>query len=328
MNTESVSAVRGVGPVQLKRLERLGIFTRHDLILHLPFRYEDRTRLTPLRDLKPDEPAVVVAEIVRVSEVSGRRGLHVHVIDGVDSLVMRLIHFNARQRRAFRVGHWVTLFGRVRRGPLGREMVHPEYRISAARPGDPRPEYVPIYPVTAGLSSRAIGKWIQDTLGDESLLPNYEVDDYTLSDALTTLHRPDPKKGLADIESARRRVAIDEIISFSLLRMKNDADLRGTKATPLPSQQALGRALLGDLGFNLTAAQKRVVTDVLNDTLARHSRCTVFCKVTSVPVKQWLPLSLRLERQRMARKRPYLRLLNSWRNSTMRRSHSGLNPWG
>ena len=144
-----VDAAPSAKPGHDARLEKLGIRSRLDLVLHLPLRYEDETRLTALKDVRPGEPALVEAEVVEAKvEYRGRRTLVAKLTDGERELWVRFLHFYPSQVKQFQEGRRVRLFGEVRPGFFGDEMVHPRYRIVGK--DAPLPESLtPVYPTTA-----------------------------------------------------------------------------------------------------------------------------------------------------------------------------------
>src|SRR5512140_2239128 len=172
----SVAADR---PQLLSRLAKLGIRSKLDLVLHLPLRYEDETQLTKLADVKPGVPALVEADVVS-SEVKyrPRRTLVVKLTDGERDLWVRFLNFYPSQVKQFSEGRRFRLFGEVRPGFFGDEMVHPKYRVVA--PGAPLSKSLtPVYPTTAGLSQALLRQKIDealdslvldDTLEEEQLL--------------------------------------------------------------------------------------------------------------------------------------------------------------
>ncbi len=266
----AVTSLPGIGSGNAEKLARLAIHTVRDLILHAPFRYQDRTRSVPLDELTPGRECLVTDQVVGASIAYGRRRSLVVTLGAAGPrLTVRFFHFNARQRHAFQPGLWMRCFGDVRQGPHGLEMAHPEYRLHGEEPESTTAELTPVYRVTQGLTPKRLGQWIAKALdraveAEFSRLPDGPFPD--LLAAIRFLHRPAAQADADEqIEVARSRVALDEITAHYLV-LKNRQALAKTHSTlPLPSRAQLGRELLRQLGFRLTRAQARVTAEVLND---------------------------------------------------------------
>lgn len=264
-DSEPVSTIRGIGPDNAKRLAKLGIETRLDLVLHLPFRYQNRKETTPLGSLRAGEEYLVVGQITEVtSDPRGRRSLFVGIRDDAGQLAMRLLHYSSSQERSFEKGRWVQLYGKVRMGGRGPEMIHPEYKVSRERV-QPNPEYRPVYPLTQGISQARLRHWISKAFIDLQLLPAYSYNSLTLAQALQVVHHPDVHQNLMDVNVAKRRIAFDELLAFQLVQNKRIVVRRQQRTEPVPSREQLGRQLLNLLDFELTNAQKCVTIEILND---------------------------------------------------------------
>src|SRR5512144_2588313 len=126
----AVTSLPGIGPAVAAAFDRLGLHTLQDLWFHLPLRYEDRTHITAIRDLRAGETAQVEARIEAIeSGFRYRPQLRIAVTDdSQQTLVLRFFHFNRAQVNQLGVGARLRCFGEVRHGKHGLEMVHPEYR--------------------------------------------------------------------------------------------------------------------------------------------------------------------------------------------------------
>ena len=141
------------------KLERLHVHTIQDVLFHLPHRYEDRTKVTPMGALLPSISAVVIGQIDLAQVVFGRRrSLIVRISDGTGSITIRMFYFNRSQEKSFQRGLWVRCYGEVRRGAKGLEMIHPEYRVTAQEPeGGLDTKLTPVYqPLKALVSSYGV----------------------------------------------------------------------------------------------------------------------------------------------------------------------------
>ena len=262
---QRVESLKGVGPSLKAKLERLGIFRVGDLLLHLPIRYQDRSRVVPLRDVHPQQECLVQGQVVDSSLGYGRRrSWLVTIEDGTGYLGLRFFHFSKRQQSGLQPGTYVRCFGEIRFGPRGGgpglEMAHPEYRAFTSEPSDPDPELTPVYPTTKGLGQNRLRGLI-----DQALSLEWPSDSGAPYQTLAYLHRPPADAPAADIERAQERVALDELTAYYLVMKQRQRDRAKSRALPLPQSQQLGRELLRRLGFRLTHAQRRVITEVLED---------------------------------------------------------------
>ena len=265
MIDDSVSTLKGIGPSIAAKLERRGIRSILDLLVHLPYRYQDRSKITALSEVRVGDECFVIGQIVDVQYAYGRRRSLVATIeDGRGYLSMRLFHFNAHQKGALQNGLWLRLFGEARMGPKGLEMVHPEYRAFPERPEPPHPELRPVYPATEGITSNRMSTWLKAALEQRTDLPAHRFDDMTLAEALTILHTP-TLDGASRINDATNRLALDELLAYFLVMKRRQAAARRQETTPLPPARQLGRELLRNVGFTLTGAQRQATTAVLND---------------------------------------------------------------
>jgi ATP-dependent DNA helicase RecG len=273
-----VTTLRGVGDALAGRLAKLGVFTVQDLLFLLPLRYEDRTHVVPIGTLSVGERAVVEAE-VQLTEVvfRGKRQLLSRVADGSGFLTLRFFHFNQRQQESLGRGVRLRCFGEVRRGPLGLEIVHPEYRLLEGAGGELEETLTPVYPGTEGvpqgrlrrLTAQALDAVRQQGLSD--WLPAGAIAKSQwpeLMEALDYVHRPPPDARLdllaAVRHPAQRRLAIEELLAHQLSLKLLRREIRADPAVPLTAHRLTER-LLSSLPFQLTRAQRRAYGEVASD---------------------------------------------------------------
>lgn len=279
LDTATVNTLKGVGDAMAAKLATLGIFTLQDVLFHLPFRYQDRTRLRRIGTLRPGEEGVIEAEVVHSEVVQRqRRSLLVRVADGTGSLTLRFFHFSAKQAQQFEQGKQLQCFGEVRRGPGMLEMVHPEYRLSS-QGAALQNTLTPFYPATEGvqqgtlrkLSDQALAKLHTSALRD--LIPQSMLSPLglpNLSAALNTVHRPPPEADIQQlldgVHPAHRRLALEELVSHRLA-MRQIRDNHQTHEAPvINATSSLADSLKASLAFDLTGAQARVLEELLQDT--------------------------------------------------------------
>ncbi len=268
-----------VSPALAAKLARLGIHREADLALHLPLRWEDETRLTPIRDLLPGATAQVQG-VVRDAKIAyrPRRMLTLTVEDDGGVLGIRFLNFYPSHVKLFQPGEGFRFIGEVRGGFLGLEMVHP--RFSRADADTPLPEQLtPVYPTTAGLGqatlrklvTRALVAPITDTLPAEWLaglgLPGLEA-------SIRLLHQPPLDSALAELESRRhpawQRLAFDELLAQQLSLAAARQSRRQQRTQSLPARRTLTRAFVDALPFELTAAQARAWREISEDLAQPH----------------------------------------------------------
>ena len=189
-------ALRGSAKTLSARLAKLGLNSDAALLLHLPLRYEDETRLTPIDEAPPGMPVQCEVEVVSSEIVfRPRRQLLCRVRDDSGVLLVRLLNFYPSQQKQYAPGARLRLFGEVREGHFGPEMVHPRVCAVAADQSLPQ-ALTPVYPTTAGLSQAALRRLIGQALGRADLadtLPlalRQRFDLAPFAESVTLLHQP------------------------------------------------------------------------------------------------------------------------------------------
>jgi len=253
---------------------RLGIRREQDLVLHLPIRYEDETRITALGALRPGETAQVQGVVVRQEIVARpRRTLAVELRDDSGSITLRFFHFYGSQLRQFAVGNRVRAFGETRGGLFGLEMVHPRYRV--VDEGEPLPQALtPVYPTVSGLGQARLRATILRALRAvqwPETVPAAVLAALGLpasADALRAIHQPAPDTSARALHErttpAWRRVIFDELLAQQLSLQRARA-ARAAQRAPTLSDDVLARCLLQALPFRLTGAQQRVWTQIAGE---------------------------------------------------------------
>lgn len=276
---DSVEKLSGVGPKLAAQLDKLGIRRVADLLFHLPLRYQDRTRLTPIGSLRLNTEALVEGTVDAAQVVFGRRrALVCRVSDGSGAMHLRLFHFSRAQQQRLIAGARIRCFGEARRGPRTIEMVHPEYELlDGDEPVPVAAALTPIYPATEGLHQGRLRRLTDQALAAladreglerEELLPpglRAGLEVQSLADALRFVHRPPPDANvdaLAEgVHPAQRRLAFEELLAHQLSLMKLRTSARRFRA-PVARAARLRQSLLQELGFELTGAQQRVIAEV------------------------------------------------------------------
>ncbi|MFK7912428.1 MAG: ATP-dependent DNA helicase RecG [Pseudomonadales bacterium] len=256
--TDPVTALKGIGPSLRDKLKTIGIHRVGDLLLHLPLRYEDRSTVTPLRSAMAGQTMLIQAQVVDSKVTYGkRRSWLVTVEDGTGFLGLRFYHFSKAQQHSLQTGMYVQAFGTGRFGASGLELTHPEYRGSPEPFTPPEPELTPVYPTTKGLGQLRLRK-----LATAACARIVEHDGWPL-DAIRYLHQPPAAASTEQIEYQQSQIALDELTAYYLIMRHQQRTRQGEQTLALPPVAQLGRELQKRLGFTLTGAQKRALTDVL-----------------------------------------------------------------
>ena len=258
------------------RFARLGLSRAIDFALHLPLRYEDLTRITPLQGLNPGT-TVQVRGVVRSVDPGPRRGsnLTVRVSDDQGEIALRFLHAQPWIRGLLLPGRTVLAHGLVRGGLFGLEMVHPTVR--ADDEGASLPDrLMPIYPTVAGIGQSVLRTAIRNALREADLgetVPPGLIRQLAMpgfAEALKSLHTPlpadAPPEGQDDDRQSPpwRRIILDELIAQQLALARARAERDQVGAAPL-REDTLESQLLAKLPFQLTSAQARVVAEIGRD---------------------------------------------------------------
>jgi len=275
-----ITVLKGVGPAVAEKLAKVGLENLQDVLFHLPSRYQDRTRITPIGALRPGQDAVVAGVVMAANIVMGkRRSLLVRIQDGSGGLTLRFFHFSMAQKKALGKGVQVRCYGEVRPGATGLEIYHPEYRVHNPDAEQPlQATLTAIYPSTEGLTQLRLRDLCEQALGflnARSLpdwLPPSMISEYqlgALEQAIRYLHQPPPDANLEELAEgvhwAQQRLAFEEMLTHQLSIQRVRESLRQQRAPQLPPAKKLPRLFLQNLGFTPTGAQQRVGAEIAWD---------------------------------------------------------------
>jgi len=276
-----VTTLKGVGPGMAAKLEKVGLVSLQDLLFHLPLRYEDRTRVTAVRDLMPGIFTNIIGEVTQNEIIQGkRRMMLVTINDGTGSINLRFFHFSASQKNSLAIGLNIRCYGEVNRGMRGFEMVHPEYKaLDQDQPLTPTEETLtPVYSTTDGLRQLSLRNLTEQALirlqrgHVEELLPaEISHQQYSLAEALALIHRPPPDTSVVLMEEgkhpAQLRLIKEELLAHNLSMLKLRAANDHHPAVVLATDTQLEKSFLASLPFTPTGAQARVTAEIRTDLL-------------------------------------------------------------
>lgn len=240
----------------------------------------DETRVTPIRDLRLGDQALVEGEVIHTeTQYRPRKALICQLQDDSGMLHLRFLNFYPSQAAQYKPGTRLRVFGEARQGFFGLEMVHPQCRV--VREETPLSEALtPVYPTTAGLTQGTLRKLMQQLLAtlpiDETIpvAAQSMLHMPTVADSLRLLHQPPPDISLSVLEDrehpAWRRLAFDELLAQQLSMRRHYARRRGQDAPPLNPVDMLQKKIRDSLPFGLTAAQQRVLQQISLDLSQAH----------------------------------------------------------
>lgn len=267
--------VKGVGPRLAKLLEKCDIYTVQDILFHLPYRYQDRTRITPIRQAKAEEWVVIEGVI---SEVQNNRRFICKLADQTGLITLIFFHISPVQKSHFRLDAHVRCYGEVRYSTYGLTLIHPEYQIideNNALPIDNT--LTPIYSSTEGLSQLLWRKITHEALmlmSAENLVDYLEGYKISLHNALSYIHRPPPDANIELLvqkqHPAQKRLAFEELLAHHLsLRVRREK-IKENTAPQFDVDLKKYQIFLKQLSFQLTSAQERVIKEIFEDIGQLH----------------------------------------------------------
>ncbi len=275
-----VTTLRGVGGALAEKLAKLGIQSLQDLLFHLPHRYEDRTRIIPMGNLRIGDVGVVEGEVMKADLVMGRRrSLQVTLKDSSGFLVMRFFHFNAAQKNQLTEGARVRCFGEVRPGRAGYEFYHPEYQVNPPpMPARGEATLTPVYPLTEGIQQPRVRSLCQQALG---YLKRYPIREWLPAELLASYQLPGITEAVELVQSppasapvhllvegrhpAQQRLVMEELLAHQLSLLQVRQQVQAREALPLLPTGDLPERFLDLLPFSLTGAQRHVMSEIRQD---------------------------------------------------------------
>ncbi len=274
-----LTVLPGIGQAVSEKLNKRHIYSVGDFLFLLPYKYQDRTAITPIADLIYGESAQVLVTVQSARVQYGRqRSLVIECRDNSGLLTIRLFHFSKAQMNLFKPDTRVLVYGQAVEGQGRWAMMHPEMKVlKSTEKVILSDKLTPVYPSTLGVGSVKISKWAgialdcleKETLQDftDDFLQQHRLS--PLKNALKAIHQPQVGQRESDILNPEnphlKRVVLDELLAkqIGMLRKKSQAQL--ADAFTLRIDNALQSRLLKQLPFTLTDAQQRVIGEIFDD---------------------------------------------------------------
>lgn len=281
---QKVQYIKGIGPKVAVKLGAVGIETLEDLLKFLPRRYEDRTKLTPMKEAVPGT-RVMMRGVIERSGVVFYKGLRkrvfeIKISDGTATIMLKWFqfYFSAFEEK-YKPGVELLIFGQVHDYKGRMEMHHPDIEvikgeIDAFTLG----RIIPVYPEIKGLHPKLIRKWISQAyaqFGSQCIcmLPSEICEKMDFAPpwkVLQQLHHPSKLIHEFEIEESQRFFAFEELFFYCLgLQLKKRNTLKKTGISFALGGQKFTQ-LKTQLPFELTQGQNRVLESILKDMHAPH----------------------------------------------------------
>ncbi|STY30030.1 ATP-dependent DNA helicase RecG [Legionella wadsworthii] len=273
----------GIGPALASKLAKCGIHSVRDLLFHLPYRYQDRTRITPIQDLRANEWCVIAGQVCKTEIKAGKRAiLNCYVEDKTGLIKLQFFHFNKNQIHNFNNSNMIIAFGEIREFNNILTMIHPEYQLLQDKNEFQVNETLtPIYPSTLGLSQTRLRQLVnialkscQQDLAQLEWMHPEQLQTYNFlpfGEAIQLLHNPPPDIPIQSLEQgshpALKRLVFDELLAQHLSMQFARESRNSLHATALTADKNRIQRFLDSLPFELTKAQYRVADEISQDLM-------------------------------------------------------------
>lgn len=269
---DPVTELNFVGQKYQQKLHKLGIDDIEDLLLHVPSRYLDFTQKAKISSVRPGQVVTIGGKIESMKNVYTKTGKIMQIADVDDNTgKIQVIWFNQPYLvKSIREKEEYSFSGKV--GFVGRKIaiVAPEYEKIETK-GVHTGRLVPIYPETAGISS----KWLRRKILEAYETYKNKVDDFLskttlvkysllyLKKAIFNIHFPKTK---SEAHEAKRRLAFDELLFLQLGGLVRKIKWnKGKSANPLSANKKQISELTKKLPFKLTKSQEKALNEILKD---------------------------------------------------------------
>lgn len=278
-----IDEIKGVGPKIKSQLELIGINNVEDALFLLPKSYENRTKLTQIKDLIPGQPFQVEGEIIE-SKIyyPGRRAFYAKITDGTGFLQIRLFFFSQQQAKSFEKGLSVRIYGVIRNSGNKLEVFHPSYKIFNSKFRPPLDDTLtPVYSLGSSKITQyrlrtiilnCLKKINESNLNEQNIDKTFfdqNISKLSIKEALKIIHSPSVKDDIIKIKQfehpAQKRLIIEELIT-NLIGVKiSTKKIDKMVAAVIDSNDKILNSFYKSLPFDLTNAQIRVIKEIQAD---------------------------------------------------------------
>lgn len=270
--------LKGIGPSVVEKLNLIGIFNLRDLCFHLPFGYQDRTKISNISDLHPGDERLIKVKIISAQSIYRPRKMMVlKAADSYSNINIRFFYFHPAQTKQLKAGIELLCYGKVSLSRYGLEMIHPEYEVIANDHELKDKKLTPVYRVPKGIGQKKIRGFIQSAISklnfEEDFL-NVERYDASLNmkiiDALGIIHNPEANIDIDEIlpggsHPARVRLLKEEMIAFQAGMTFLKSKQKRNHAFSLTKESDWTAEVKSNFPFKLTGAQAKVISEIKED---------------------------------------------------------------
>lgn len=280
MNVYSdISCIKGVGPKVCQILNKCGIFTVIDLLLYFPRDYKEVNLYENLNDVNNKEEVIINAALLEIKRDIRTKGGKVltTLLFSEGENIFKCQWFNQPyMKNHFVIGNVYLLKGKIQIYKGENTLLNPSVVKENILSKDVKlsKSIMPIYPLKEGIKNKLLIKLINEALSQVSIeenLPEEIVNRYkfcSLNKAMSVIHKP---KDINELQEAKRRLKFQELFTYSLktLLLRNYRD-KSNNGIAFKIYDEINN-LMDSLPYNLTNAQKRVVTEILSDQ--KRNKC-------------------------------------------------------
>ena len=258
---------------QLSNLKSLGINTVYDLVYYFPRAYDDRTNIKKIGELKFNEYVVIKANVMSVVNLtvrSGKKVVKAMVSDGTG--IMEILWFGMPYiKKSLKIGEEYLFIGQTKKAAVF-QLINPEYKLFSGQQKVSESEILPIYSSNKNITQNSLRKLVEKFLVNflnyfEENIPKELIKEYKIMErrsAIKNIHYP---VSIKEIEEAKRRFAIEELLILELGILKNRFIIENSnsKNYEVEGKKEKVREFLSQLTFNLTNAQKKVIKEIYDE---------------------------------------------------------------
>jgi len=269
-----VTSIKGIGEKMGAAFLKLGIKSIEDLLFHFPVDYQDRTKLSKIADLQPDQEFVIRGTVEKVSQTFvPRKMLIVKVADSTGHIYLRFFYYFPGLRNLFKVGAVMEIAGISRLGRYGLETIHPDYELCTNTEFSPK--ILPKYRLTRGVTHQKLRNAIAQAI---QMMNKQEIEvvDYfprnnlaDLSNSIQRIHAPMPDDNINDYlvggtSPHRKRIGLEEVVANKISYLSIRHQNKNKPADIFPDELQANQ-IIDSLPFNLTKDQKLTYQEIKND---------------------------------------------------------------